>query len=262
MRYGAAAMARFPLREEPAGAEFLGASAPPDWPALFAARGVPAQASPAEPGPGALAPTRGPAPVRLELEIGCGAGGFALAYCARFPGVAYVAFEWRKKFAREVHHRARQRGLANLLVIEGDARLEVPRLFPPASLSAIRLQFPDPWWKRAHQKRAILQPAFAAFLLTRLGPGGLFDFRTDVEDLAHRALSVLEAAGFHNPLGPGAFHPFDPDEVPSTRERRYLVTGQPVYRARFLRSLAALDAQHPKLSDFDREPRDNGADTR
>jgi tRNA (guanine-N7-)-methyltransferase len=66
-------------------------------------------------------------------------------------------------------------------------------------------------------------------------PGGRFDFRTDVEERALQGLGVLEAAGFSNPLGPGVFHPADPEEVPSTRERRYLATGQSVFRARLLR---------------------------
>jgi tRNA (guanine-N7-)-methyltransferase len=204
-------MSRIPLRPTPAGAELLGLKAPPDWTAVFGFDGP------------------------LELEIGCGAGGFALEYCRRSPGVRYVAFEWRKKYAREVQHRADKHGLKNLKVIEGDAREEVPRLFVEHSLDAIHLQFPDPWWKRAHQKRAILLPDFTRFLLTRLKPGGRFDFRTDVEDRAKQGLSVLEAAGFVNPLGPGVFHPYDPEEAPSTRERRYLVTGQPVYRARLVK---------------------------
>lgn len=201
-------MSRFPLRPTVAGAEFLGLKEPPDWEAVF----------------GTAYP--------LELEIGCGAGGFALEYVKRNPKVNYVAFEWRKKFAREVAHRAQVRGLTQLKVIEGDAKLEVPRLFKPKSLSVIRLQFPDPWWKRAHYKRAIVHKDFAGFLLTRLKPGGLFDMRTDVEERAHQMLAILEEVGFINPLGSGVFHPADPEEVPSTRERRYLETGQKVFRAR------------------------------
>ncbi len=123
-------------------------------------------------------------------------------------------------------------GLSNLRVIEADARFEVPRLFRPSTLSAVHLQFPDPWWKRAHQKRAILNPEFTQLLIDLMVPGALFDLRTDVEDRAHTMLQILEDAGLQNPLGRGVFHPYDPEEVPSTRERRYLVTGQPVYRAR------------------------------
>ena len=202
-------MTRGPLlRPEPAGAEFLTLLTPPDWPSVFG-----------EPG-------------SLELEIGSGAGGFALGHAARHPEVLYVAIEWRKKYARELEHRARSRGVRNLRVVEADARAVIPRLFAPGSLSGIHLQFPDPWWKRAHQKRAILTPAFAALLLERSAPGALFDLRTDVQARAEEMLTTLEHAGWHNPLGPGAFHPLDPEDVPSSRERRYLARGEPVYRAR------------------------------
>lgn len=201
-------MSRPNLRPEPAGLELVGLSSAPDWDAVFGFGGP------------------------LELEIGCGKGGFALEYCARYPERRYVAFEWRKKYARDVQHRANVRGLKNLKVIEADARFEVPRLFAPGSLWAIHVQFPDPWWKRAHQKRAVVSADFAPVLWSLLRPGGLFDLRTDVEDRARNMLEALEAAGFENPLGPGSFHPYDPEEVPSSRERRYLVSGQPVYRAR------------------------------
>lgn len=202
-------MSRIPLRPLPAGKELIGLETPPDWEKVFGMSGP------------------------LELEIGCGAGGFALEHARRNPTVRCVAFEWRKKYAREVAFRGA--ALANLKVIEGDAILEVPRLFTPGSLSVIHLQFPDPWWKRAHQKRSILQPEFTRYLLTLLQPGGRFDFRTDVEDVGVRGLKVLEAAGFLNTLGAGVFHPSDPEEAPSTRERRYLASGQPVYRARLVK---------------------------
>ena len=201
-------MARPRLLPEPVGLKFIDLEAPPDWDAEFGFRGP------------------------LELEIGSGAGGFALEYCRRHPQVRYVAFEWRKKYARDVQARAERTGLKNLRAIEGDARRVVPRIFAPGSLDAVHLQFPDPWWKRSHFKRAIVQDDFTRLLYSLLRPGGLFDLRTDVEDRARRMLEVLEEVGFHNPLGPGAFHPPDPDEVPSTRERRYLVSGEPVYRAR------------------------------
>jgi tRNA (guanine-N7-)-methyltransferase len=205
-------MSRVPLRPHPVGLEFVGLKQPPDWAHVFSG-------------------STGP----LELEIGCGAGGFAVEYARRNPSCRYIAFEWRKKYAREVAHRAQKHGVQNLRVIEADARLEVPRLFRPGSLSCVHLQFPDPWWKRAHQKRVILTPDFTKLLFSLLAPGGRFDLRTDVEARAHDMLTTLENAGFVNPLGEGEFHPALPDEVPSTRERRYLVTGEPVFRARLVR---------------------------
>lgn len=205
-------MSRMPLRPEPAGADLATLEAPPDWAQVFPGLGGP-----------------------LELEIGCGAGGFALGYAQQNPSARYVAFEWRKKFAREVLHRAQKRGLTNIRVVEGDAKQVVPRLFAKGSLQVIHLQFPDPWWKRAHQKRAILTDDFTPVLFGLLAPGGRFDLRTDVEDRAHHMLETLERHGFVNPLGKGVFHPYDPAEVPSTRERRYLASGEPVYRARLIR---------------------------
>ena len=93
-------MTRGPLlRPDPAGAEFVTLLTPPDWAAVFGASGP------------------------LELEIGSGAGAFALGHAARYPRVHYVAIEWRKKYARELEHRARARGLTNLRVVEADARV-------------------------------------------------------------------------------------------------------------------------------------------
>jgi tRNA (guanine-N7-)-methyltransferase len=204
-------MARPRLLPDPVGLKFMKLEAPPDWEAEFGF-----------PGP-------------LELEIGSGAGGHALEYCRRNPGVRYVAFEWRKKYARDTQARAEKMGLKNLRVLEADARAVVPHLFAEGSLAAVHLQFPDPWWKRAHFKRAIILPEFARLLLDKLAPGGRFDLRTDVQDRGEAMLAILEEAGFRNPLGPGVFHPYDAEEVPSTRERRYLQSGEPVYRARLVK---------------------------
>src|SRR6185436_9576326 len=160
-------MSRVPLRPDPVGLEFVGRKTPPDWVDVFKG-------------------STGP----LELEIGCGAGGFAVEYARRNPTCRFIAFEWRKKYAREVAHRAQKHGVTNLIIIEGDARLEVPRLFAPASLACVHLQFPDPWWKRKHGKRAILTPQFTQLLFSLLQPGGRFDLRTDVEDRAHEMLTT------------------------------------------------------------------------
>ncbi|WP_164009953.1 tRNA (guanine(46)-N(7))-methyltransferase TrmB [Pyxidicoccus trucidator] len=204
-------MTRPRLLPEPVGLKFVTMERPPDWDAEFGYTGP------------------------LELEIGSGAGGHALEYCRRNPGVRFVAFEWRKKYARDTQARADKAGLRNLRVIEADARFVVPRIFEANSLAVVHLQFPDPWWKRSHAKRAVIQPAFAQLLLEKLAPGGRFDMRTDVQDRGEAMLAILESVGFQNPLGSGVFHPYEPEEVPSTRERRYLASGEPVYRARLVK---------------------------
>jgi tRNA (guanine-N7-)-methyltransferase len=179
---------------------------------------------------------------RLELEIGCGHGGYALAFGRLHPDRALVGIEQRKKFAAMVGEKATRRGLGNLLILCGDGRLLAPRLFPAGSLAAIHVHFPDPWWKRRHERRRLVDDRMSTLLLRLLRPGGLLDFRTDVGAYAVDAVARLEEVGFENQAGPGGFSEAGPDEIPSTREKRYLETGQRVWR---LRMTAPAPAQAP-----------------
>ncbi len=177
----------------------------------------------------------GPAAERLELEIGPGHGGFALAFARAHPDRALVAIEQRKKFAEAIAGKAERRGHSRLLALYGDARILAPRLFAAGSLAAIHVHFPDPWWKRRHHVRRLVDDRTSLLLRALLRPGGLLDFRTDVEAYALGAVERLEEAGFRNEAGPGRFSEPTPDELPSTREKRYLATGQRVWRLRLRR---------------------------
>jgi len=170
----------------------------------------------------------------LELEIGSGRGGFAAGYGARWPQRRLVALEARHSYADETRERAEQAKLGNVLVMQGDAKAICQKLFGPDSLDAIHLYFPDPWWKRRHFKRRIVEPVFSKVMLGLLKPGSALHVRTDVEERAHDMLKVLLGAGFVNPHG-DRFAPYDPEEVPTTRERRYLAGGQPVWRLHMTR---------------------------
>ncbi len=177
----------------------------------------------------------GDAAARLELEIGPGHGGFALAFARAHPDRALVAIEQRKKFAADVAAKAARRGHQNLLGLQGDARILAPRLFRAGSLAVIHVHFPDPWWKRRHHTRRLVDDRMSTLLLGLLRPGGLLDFRTDVEAYARGAVERLEEVGFENEAGPGRFAERPPDELPSTREKRYLAAGEPVWRLRLRR---------------------------
>jgi tRNA (guanine-N7-)-methyltransferase len=162
----------------------------------------------------------------LELEIGPGRGAFALDHAARHPEVDLVLVETRRSDCELIRARAAKRGLRNLMVLHGDARLLVPRLFQAGSLSALHLQFPDPWWKKRHHKRRMVDADFAVRARALLIPGGLVDFRTDVPAYAREGEQTWLEAGFEK-------LPDQPPEILSTRERRYAITGQPVFRALF-----------------------------
>jgi tRNA (guanine-N7-)-methyltransferase len=162
----------------------------------------------------------------LELEIGPGRGAFALDHAARHPELDLVVIETRRSDCELIRARAAKRGLGNLMVLQGDAKLLIPRLFPPGSLGAVHVQFPDPWWKKRHHKRRMVDVDFAARMRRLLAPGALVDFRTDVPAYAREGVQTWLDAGFAQLAD-------EPPEVLSTRERRYAVTGQPVFRARF-----------------------------
>jgi tRNA (guanine-N7-)-methyltransferase len=172
---------------------------------------------------------------RLELEIGSGHGGYALAFARAHPDRTLVAIEQRRKFADELRARAERRGHGSLVAVHGDARILAPRMFRAGTLAAVHVHFPDPWWKRRHHRRRLVDEGMSALLLRLLRPGGLLDFRTDVERYALEAAERLEAEGFENEAGRGAFADAPPDEIPSTREKRYLATGQRVWRLRLRR---------------------------
>jgi tRNA (guanine-N7-)-methyltransferase len=170
---------------------------------------------------------------QLELEIGPGRGGFALDHAALHPELDLVCIETRRGDCALIRERAARRGLRNLIVLTGDAKLLLPVLFRAGELSALHVQFPDPWWKKRHQKRRMVDVELAARMRRLLRPGGFVDFRTDVPAYARAAVETWEEAGFTNAIGPGKLVD-EPPAVLSTRERRYAVTGQPVFRALFI----------------------------
>jgi tRNA (guanine-N7-)-methyltransferase len=174
----------------------------------------------------------------LEVEIGSGMGGFALGHCAANPHIDFVAFEVRKKLARETAEKAEKRGLTNLRCFAADAKVVLPRLFAPRSVDVFHVQFPDPWWKKKHHERRLVEDEFSILLYDLLRVGGLLEVRTDVQARGVEMAAAVEAVGFVNKFGPGALAPYDPAEVPSTRERGYLTRGEPIYRYKFTRTEA------------------------
>ncbi len=165
----------------------------------------------------------------LHCEIGHGRGHFALDFAAR-EDVNLIAIEMRRSDCDELRRRRDKRGLTNLEVIQGDARLLLPRFFREEQVDAFHIHCPDPWWKNRHHHRRLLADDFGLQLWRLLKPGGELDVRTDVKAYAEAIVETCEdALGYENVVGPRAERPVE-GLVLSTRERRYAVTGQPVYR--------------------------------
>ena len=115
----------------------------------------------------------------LGVEIGFGMGHALLDWAVRRPDMNLVGIEIYQPGIGALLAGIERRNLANLRVFPGNAALALEEKFPPASIHEIRIWFPDPWPKKRHRKRRLIQPAFAACLASRLAPGGWLRLATD-----------------------------------------------------------------------------------
>ena len=127
------------------------------------------------------------------LEIGCGMGETTATIAAAHPQNDYLGIEVHAPGVGSLLKEIDTRGLGNLRVIRHDAVEVVRDMLPPGSLAGIHIYFPDPWPKKRHHKRRLIQPRFVALLASRLAPGGYLHCATDWEEYAQQMLDVLSA---------------------------------------------------------------------
>ena len=127
----------------------------------------------------------------VALEIGPGRGEFLLAGAQRQPAWNFFAIEHSASRTREIAAKLAGSGLENARVLCGDAACLI-EIIPAASVAAIYVQFPDPWWKRRHQKRRLWTPRFVAAVHRALVAGGTVDLVTDVPDYFAIAQACLD----------------------------------------------------------------------
>ena len=169
------------------------------------------------------------------LEIGFGMGETTAQIAAEHRQYDYIGIEVHTPGVGGLLRLVEAQRLTNIRIIQHDAVEIVTHMIPAASLSGIHVFFPDPWPKKRHHKRRLLQPAFVHVLTSRLQPGGYLHVATDWEEYASQILQVLsgEALLINSVAG---FAP-RPDHRPLTKfESRGLKLGHQVrdivFRAR------------------------------
>jgi tRNA (guanine-N7-)-methyltransferase len=154
---------------------------------------LPRYGIPFAPGPLDLDRCFGRAAPRV-LEIGFGNGDTLVELAAAAPGTDFIGVEVHPPGVGHCLLEIESRGLRNVRVIAHDAVEVLAQQVAPASLDEVLLYFPDPWPKKRHHKRRIVQPEFAALVADRLKPGGSFKLATDWEPYAAWMLEVLGAS--------------------------------------------------------------------
>ena len=173
----------------------------------------------------------------VHVEIGFGNGDVLAAMAARHPEYDYLGIEVHRPGIGALLRRLEAAGLGNARVMRADAEEVLARNIPDAALSAVNIFFPDPWPKKRHHKRRLIQPEFAELVRRKLQPGGMLHLATDWRDYAEQMLDVLsQTPGFENTAAAGAFAP-RPEERPLTKfEQRGKRLGHEVYDLSFRRS--------------------------
>ncbi len=127
------------------------------------------------------------------LEIGFGMGEGMAEMAAAHPGNDYLGVEVHTPGVGALLKQLGERGLTNVRVIQHDAVEVLTKMLAPASLQGIHIFFPDPWHKKRHHKRRLIQPTLVQLLASRLQPGGYIHLATDWQDYAEQMLAVLTA---------------------------------------------------------------------
>lgn len=173
-------------------------------------------------------------PAPLVLEIGFGNGEATLWRAQRDPDRNYLGIEVHRPGVGRLMRRAEAEGVDNLRVARCDG-VEFLAAMPEQSIDTCIIEFPDPWTKKRHHKRRLIQPEFLTLLSDKLVHGGRLQLATDWADYAEHMLAVCgEAPGLSNAAGEG-YAPRPDSRPPTHFEQRGIARGHDVFDLDFRR---------------------------
>jgi len=129
----------------------------------------------------------------VVLEIGFGMGDATAKIAEALPETDFIGCEVHEPGVGSLLKQIGERGLSNLRIVQHDAVEVLAHMIRPGSLAGVHVFFPDPWHKKRHNKRRLIQAPFVADLVEHLAPGGYIHCATDWEPYAQQMLEVLGA---------------------------------------------------------------------
>jgi tRNA (guanine-N7-)-methyltransferase len=170
----------------------------------------------------------------LVVEIGFGMGRATAAIAAETPGTNFLGIEVHEPGVGALLQRIDQEQLSNLRIVRHDAVEVLTSMIAPGSLAGVHVFFPDPWPKKRHWKRRLIQAPFVALVASRLAPAGVLHCATDWQPYAEQMLEVLSAEPAL--VNTARTYAPRPDYRPQTKfECRGLALGHGVWDLVFLR---------------------------
>lgn len=164
------------------------------------------------------------------FEIGFGMGDALLLSAEREPELNFVGVETYIAGVGHLLLEAQRSGIKNLKVINADAGVVLEKHIADASLQRVQIYFPDPWPKRRHHKRRLIQPEFIETVVSKLVIGGELHLATDWEHYAKHMMGVItDQPRLENMAGVGSFHPRPPERPLTKFEHRGQKLGHSVW---------------------------------
>lgn len=169
----------------------------------------------------------------LHLDIGCARGRFLLEMAQQHPDKNFLGIEIREALVNAANEAKEELGLNNLHYLFGNMNSSAEVLLeslPKDRLETISVQFPDPWFKKRHNKRRVVQPELVDILVDYLAPQGQVFLQSDILEVAREMRDRFAANSSLTQLHPSTWLDDNPLVVPTEREKYVLAQNLPVYR--------------------------------
>lgn len=172
----------------------------------------------------------------IELEIGCGKGGFLLQQAKAHADRNYFGIEWANKYYKYAADRMARWSMSNVRILRTDAKVFVMHRLKPACLSALHIYHPDPWPKKRHHKKRLIQKPFAQAAVIALMAGARWAIQTDHAEYFDQIQEVMASISELEPI------PYDDADYGTAEsqtgtnfETKYIREGREIYRLAFRR---------------------------